>query len=70
MSADAFTLRRLEKFIENFRAREGQLPTLNDLDRAGFDSGAVKAALKEERIEEFYVTLTTGSVVKGYKLKD
>ncbi len=66
---DLFSQRRLLKKIEDIRAETGQLPTLQDLDRAGFDREAVKAAIKLGLIEEFYVTLTNGSVVKGYKKK-
>lgn len=65
---DLFTRRRLVRFIEDFRARSGQLPTLSDLEGNGFDNERVKIALKEKVIEEFYVTLTSGTIVKGYKL--
>lgn len=64
---DPFTRRRLVRFIEEFRARSGQLPTLGDLEGNGFDGDRVKVALKEKVIEEFYVTLTNGTIVKGYK---
>ncbi len=66
---DFFTRRRLEKFIEEFRKDSGQLPTLKDLDHAGFGAEQVKNAIKFGVIEEFYVTLTSGTVVKGYKIK-
>jgi hypothetical protein len=65
---DPFTRRRLIRFIETFRSSSGQLPTLKDLESNGFGSDHVKQALKEKVIEEFYVTLTSGTVVKGYKL--
>jgi hypothetical protein len=65
---DPFTRRRLLRFVEDFRARSGQLPTSNDLAKEGFDDTCIKAALKEKLIEEFYVTLTSGTIVKGYKL--
>jgi hypothetical protein len=66
---DPFTRRRLEKFIEDFRAQRGQLPTLRDLDAGGFPEATVDRALKAGAIERFYVTLTNGSVVKGYKIR-
>ena len=66
---DPFTQRRLRKVIEDFRAKSGQLPTHANLIENGFDHDAIKAALKGGVIEEFYVTLTNGTVVKGYKLK-
>lgn len=66
---DHFTQRRLEKFVEDFRSRSGQLPTLRDLGDAGFAEDLVDSALKHGILEQFYVTLTNGTVVKGYKLK-
>jgi hypothetical protein len=66
---DTFTQRRLIRAVENIRSETGQLPTLKDFEAQGFDKEAVKAALKLGLIEEFYVTLTSGSVVKGFKLK-
>jgi hypothetical protein len=67
---DPFTSRRLARFIEQFRARSGQLPTAQDLQGGGFDGEVIKAAIKEKRIEEFYVTLTSGTIVKGFKNRD
>jgi hypothetical protein len=66
---DLFTERRILKFIGDHRAQQGSLPTLKDLDAAGFSKEIVDAAIKQELIEMFYVTLTNGSVVKGYKIK-
>jgi hypothetical protein len=66
---DAFTLKRICKFIVDFRERTAQLPTLKDLDAGGFDAATVAAAESAKKIEKFYVTLTNGSVVKGYKVK-
>jgi hypothetical protein len=66
---DLFTERRILKFIGDHRAKEGSLPTLKDLDAAGFGKEIVEAAVKQGLIEMFYVTLTNGSVVKGYKIK-
>jgi hypothetical protein len=63
-----FTRKRLAKFVENFREKSGQLPTLRDLEEGGFGGEVVKAAIKGRVIEEFYVTLTSGTIVKGYKL--
>ena len=66
---DPFTQKRLLKFIEEFRARTGVLPTLQDLDQAGFDRNCIERALREQLLEQFYVTLTSGTVVKGFKIK-
>lgn len=63
-----FTRLRLIRFVENFRGSSGQLPTLRDLQENGFDGDQIKQALKEQIIEEFYVTLTNGTIVKGFKL--
>ncbi len=67
---DAFTLKRLTKFILDFRDKRGQLPTLKDFDESGFDSEMVAAAEAAQKIEKFYVTLTNGTIVKGYKVKN
>ena len=66
---DPFTQKRLLRFIEGFRGAQGELPSLNDLAEAGFDKEQIKAAIKASLIEEFYVTLTNGSIIKGYKIK-
>jgi hypothetical protein len=66
---DPFTRRRLEKFVEDFRVRSGELPTAADLESGGFGRDLVKAALKDGVLEEFYVALTSGTIVKGYKLR-
>ena len=65
---DAFTRRRLVKFIEDFRSKSGELPTLRDFYAAGFNPELLKNAKKQNVISEFYVTLTNGTIVKGYKL--
>ena len=67
MSIDLFTRKRLVRFVEDHRAKSGQLPTFADLEKAGFDRSLVKEAERLKIIEEFYVTLTNGSVVKGFK---
>lgn len=66
---DPFTRKRIEKFIEDFRAQFGQLPTLNDFESIGIDAKKIDEAVRDGFISEFYVTLTNGVVKKGYKLK-
>lgn len=66
---DAFTTRRLMKFIEKHREHHGTLPMLADLEREGFTKPAVERAERDGLIEQFYVTLTDGSIRKGYKIK-
>lgn len=65
---DLFTKTRLERFVRDFRTKNGQLPTLQDLAKNGFDKATVTKGLKEKVIEEFYVTLSNGTVVKGFKV--
>jgi len=65
---DPFTRKRLEKFVEDFRSESGVLPTLRDLENAGFPKKKIDDAIKDGIVSEFYVTLTNGTVVKGYKL--
>ena len=67
---DPFTQRRIARFIEDFRKRSGQLPTLGDFEKNGMDRNLVDQALKDSIIEKFYVTLTTGTIMKGFKVKD
>ena len=70
MSAlDPFTARRLTRFIEDFRRSQGTLPTLQDFEKAGMSRELVDRAVKHQLIEQFYVTLTSGTVVKGYKIR-
>lgn len=65
---DPFTRKRLERFVADFRDQSGVLPTLADLAGAGFDKAKVDDAIHDRVLVEFYVTLTSGTVVKGYKL--
>jgi hypothetical protein len=64
---DLFTQKRLVRFVEDHRSKSGQLPTFGDLENAGFARELVKEALRVKVLEEFYVTLTNGTVVKGFK---
>lgn len=65
---DPFTMKRLRNFVEGFRTKTGQLPTLRDLRENGFTEEVVKNAVRSKLIEERYVTLTTGTIMKGYVL--
>ncbi len=66
---DRFTERRLTRFIETFRAAQGQLPTIQDFAKEGMSEDVLKAAIKAGAIEPFYVTLTNGTIMKGFKIK-
>lgn len=66
---DPFTTRRMIRFTEEFRGKNGQLPTFRDFAFAGFPEELVKEAVRAKVLEEFYVTLTNGTIVKGLKLR-
>ncbi len=68
MSLDLFTQKRMSRFVQEFRKSSGQLPTLNDFKAAGFGPEQVEDGIKLKMIEMFYVTLSNGTIVKGYKL--
>jgi hypothetical protein len=65
---DPFSTRRLQRFIPEFRLRTGQLPTKRDLEENGFESTQIDAAVRDGVIERLYVTLTNGTIVKGFTL--
>lgn len=65
---DPFTIRRITKFVEDHRAKSGQLPTLKDFEASSFDRELVDTAVRVGLLEAFYVTLTNGTIVKGYKI--
>jgi hypothetical protein len=67
---DPFTRKRITRFVEDHRAKSGQLPTFADFEKAGFEKSLVKEAERAKLIEELYVTLTNGTVVKGFKVSD
>lgn len=66
---DPFTARRITKFVEDHRAKTGQLPTVQDFESNGIARELIDSAERNGLIEKFYVTLTNGTVVKGYKIK-
>jgi hypothetical protein len=66
---DVFTGKRITRFIEEFRKAGGTLPTLKDFEAAGFPKDLIDTAVRKNLIELFYVTLTNGTIVKGYKIK-
>lgn len=65
---DALTRQRVRRFVSDFRTRTGQLPTLKDFAAAGFDKKAVERCVRDKVLQEMYVTLTNGVIVKGYKV--
>jgi len=66
---DSFTERRITKFVTDFREKSGTPPTLKDFESGGFSKDVIEQAVKAELLEMFYVNLTSGSVVKTYRLK-
>jgi hypothetical protein len=69
MNLDPFTSKRITRFIEDHRASSGALPTLKDFEAAGLPRELIDQAVRKDLIELFYVTLTNGTIVKGYKIK-
>jgi hypothetical protein len=67
---DPFTARRLTRFVQDHRQRTGQLPTLKDFEEQGVDRKTVDQAVREKVLAQFYVTLTNGTVLKGYRVGD
>lgn len=67
---DPFTSKRILKFVEDFRNRTGALPTIQDFEKSGMSRELVKQAVAQKLIESFYVTLTNGTIVKGFKLRE
>ena len=67
---DAFTLKRLCKFVSDHRAQKGLMPTLADLNSNGFPKELVQLAVKKKLLKELYSDMTSGAVVKVYKVED
>ncbi len=65
---DPFTLKRMCRFITEHRQKKGVFPTLKDLNDQGFSKSKVDQAQRDGIILEIPVTMTNGSVVKGYKV--
>jgi hypothetical protein len=65
---DPFTERRLIRFVEEHRRKSGVLPTLQDFEAAGFPRTQIDQAVRQKVLEQLYVTLTSGTIVKGYKV--
>ena len=66
---DPFTLKRLCRFITEHRQNKGLFPTLKDLNDQGFSKAEVDQAARDKIIVEIPVTMTNGSIVKGYKVR-
>ena len=67
---DPFTARRITRFIEEHRRAQGQLPTLKDFENQGIPRATVDQAVRENLLEQLYINLTNGPMVKGYKVKE
>ena len=68
MSLDQITKRRILNFIRGFKTKTGELPTFRDLEEGRFGEDIVKQAVKDGLIEELFVTLTSGTIVKGFRV--
>ena len=68
MKLDPFTSRRIIRLINEFREKNGQLPSLQDFEASGIAKEMVESAVSDKIIEKFYVTLTNGTIIKGFKV--
>jgi len=59
----------LVKFVTDFREKSGTPPTLKDFESSGFAKDLIEEAVRKNVLEMFYVNLTSGTVVKTYRLK-
>ncbi len=67
---DLFTKTRIKKTVLEHRKAHAQFPTLKDLERYGFSKKEIDKAVKEKWLDQLYVNLTTGAVVKVFRVKD
>lgn len=67
---DTFTKTRIKKTISEHRKKHAQLPTLKDLEKYGFSKKEIETGIKEKWLEQLYINMTTGAVVKVFKVKD
>lgn len=67
---DTFTKSRIKKIISEHRTKYAQLPTLKELEKYGFSKKDIELGIKEQWLEQLYVNLTTGAVVKVFKVKE
>jgi len=65
---DRFLQNRIVRFVQDWRQRSGELPTLQDFEASGLDRKWIDEAERLGLVEKFYVTLTSGTIKKGYKL--
>lgn len=66
---DPFTAKRITVIVERIRSKSGQLPTIKDFEAEGIDRKTIDRAVLENILDQFYVTLTNGTLVKTYKVK-
>jgi hypothetical protein len=67
MKVNAFEARRLCKYLDQFRASKGKMPTLAELTEAGFPKSLIDASVRSKQVLELYSDMTSGAVVKVYK---
>jgi hypothetical protein len=66
MAIDPFTKKRILSIIDAHRSKAGVLPTLQDFNSLGVSESTIDSAVREKIIELRYVTLTSGTILKGY----
>lgn len=67
---DVFTQRRIKKVILDHRKKYAEWPTLKDLEKSGFSKTEIELGVKEKWIVQLYVNMTSGAVVKVFKVAD
>lgn len=66
---DAVTKTRLKKSIITHREKSATFPSLKELEQYGFTKKQVELGVKNKIIEQLYATLTSGAVIKVFKVK-
>ncbi|MSP18742.1 MAG: hypothetical protein EXR74_04140 [Bdellovibrionales bacterium] len=63
------TKTRLKKSIISHRERCATFPSLKELEEYGFTKKQVEFGVKDKIIEQLYATLTSGAIIKVFKVK-
>ena len=67
---DSFTKSRLQKAVRAHRKRCAEWPTLKDLEKLGFSKKETDIGVKEKWLVQLYVNMTSGAVVKVFKVSE
>ncbi len=67
---DSFTKSRLQKAVRAHRKTCAEWPTLKDLEKLGFSKKETDIGVKEKWLIQLYVNMTSGAVVKVFKVSE